>query len=129
MDKIAILVLFLITTTSVAQDQGSLSGTILDLEMNEEPMLMANVQLKGQAQKAETNFHGNFELKDVPVGEHTLVVSYAGYDNLEIPVFIEKDKTAKIQCGLSQKTILLSDYAVNTTDRTDFHLSPASSLK
>ncbi|MGB5434423.1 MAG: carboxypeptidase-like regulatory domain-containing protein [Maribacter sp.] len=129
MDKIVIIVIFLIAAKLVAQDQGSISGTILDLEMNEEPMLMANVQLKGQAQKAETNFHGNFELKDVPVGEHTLVVSYAGYDNLEIPVFIEKDKTSKIQCGLSQKTILLNDYAVNTADRTDFHLPPTSSLK
>ena len=129
MDKIAILVIFLITANIVAQEHGSLTGKVLDLEMNKEPMLLVNVQLKGQPQKAETNFHGNFELLDVPVGEHTLVVSYAGYDNLEIPVRIEKDKTSKIQCELSQKTILLSDYAVNTTDRTDFHLSPASSLK
>ena len=129
MDKIAILVIFLITANIVAQEHGSLTGKVLDLEMNKEPMLLVNVQLNGQPQKAETNFHGNFELKDVPVGEHTLVVSYAGYDNLEVPVFIEKDKTSKIQCELSQKTILLSDYAVNTTDRTDFHLSPASSRK
>jgi len=129
MNKIAIIIIFLIASSIVAQDKGSITGKILDLEMNNEPMLLANVQLKGQSQKAETNFHGNFELKNVPVGEHTLLVSYAGYDKLEIPVHIEKDKTSKIQCGLSQKTILLSDYTVNTADKTDFNLAPSSSLK
>ncbi len=129
MSKLAFIVAFLIASSIFAQDRGSINGKILDLEMNNEPMLYANVQLKDQSQKAETNFHGKFELKDILVGEYTLVVSYAGYDNLEIPVQIEKNKISKVQCGLSHKTILLGDYT-NIMDKTELSLAAASmSLK
>jgi len=123
MNKLVFLVIFLIVSNIFAQDKGSISGKILDLEMNNEPMLYANVQLKGHSQKAETNFHGNFELKDVLVGDYTLVISYTGYDKLELPVQIEKDKISKVHCGLSQKTILLNDYAVNKMNRKEFALT------
>ena len=129
MNKLVFLVIFLIVSNIFAQDKGSISGEILDLEMNNEPMLYANVQLKGQSQKAHTNFHGNFELKNILVGNYTLVISYAGYAKLEIPVEIEKDKISKVLCGLSQKTILLSEY-VYIMDKTELSLAITStSLK
>ena len=129
MNKLVFLVIFLIVSNIFAQDKGSISGEILDLEMNNEPMLYANVQLKGQSQKAHTNFHGNFELKNILVGNYTLVISYAGYAKLEIPVEIEKDKISKVLCGLSQKTILLNEY-VYIMDKTELSFAITStSLK
>jgi len=122
MNKLVFLVIFLTVSNIFAQDKGSISGKILDLEMNNEPILLANVQLKDQSQKAHTNFHGNFELKNILVGNYTLVISYAGYDKLEIPVQIEKDKISKVLCGLSQKTILLNEY-VYKMDRKEIALT------
>ena len=106
MNKITFLLAFLFALNILAQDKGSISGKVLDMGLNNEPMLMAHVALKDHSQKVETNFHGNFEFKDIPVGEHTLVVGYAGYETVEIPVHIAKDKTSRIRCGLYQKTIV-----------------------
>lgn len=122
MNKLVFLVIFLLISDIYAQDKGSISGKVLDLELNE-PMLYANVQLKGHSQKAETNFHGNFELKNILVGDYTLVINYTGYDKIELPIQIEKDKISKVQCGLSQKTILLNEYAVNKMNRKELALT------
>lgn len=129
MNKITFLLAFLFALNILAQDKGSISGKVLDMGLNNEPMLMAHVALKDHSQKVETNFHGNFEFKDIPVGEHTLVVGYAGYETVEIPVHIAKDKTSRIRCGLYQKTIVLGDYHPKHTDHTEASFAVGSSLE
>ncbi len=129
MSRFTFLFAFLIVSSIFAQDKGSISGKIIDLEMNNEPMLLANVQLKGQSEKVQTNFHGNFELKNIIAGDYTLVISYAGYNKLEIPVQVEKNKISEVQCGLSHKTIPLDHY-VDIMDKTELSVGGAStSLK
>ncbi|MBD0850398.1 carboxypeptidase-like regulatory domain-containing protein [Maribacter arenosus] len=129
MNKITFLLAFLFALNILAQDKGSLSGRVLDMGLNNEPMLMAYVALKDYSQKVETNFHGNFEFKNIPVGKHTLVVGYTGYETVEIAVHITKDKTSRIRCGLYQKTIVLGDYHPIHTDHTEASLAVETSLE
>ena len=118
--KLFFFSLLFITTSIFAQDKGTITGKILDLEAQNEPMLFANVQLIGQSINAQTNFHGVFELKNILVGDYMLVIRYAGYDELEIPVHIEKDKITNVQGGLSHKTIPLNQYTDNNSDSKEF---------
>ena len=120
MKKLTFLFAFFLIVGVCAQEQGSITGKIMDLEMENEPMLLANVQLKGHSKTTQTNFHGNFEFNNIPTGEHTLVVSYAGYEELEIHVLVEKGKISEVKGGLSQKTIFLNDVAMNKTDKIAF---------
>lgn len=125
MRKLTSILAIFITLGIFAQEKGAISGKIMDLEIENEPMLLANVQLKGDSKATQTNFHGNFELKDVPVGQHTLIVSYAGYENLEIPVLVEKDKIAEIKGGLAQKTLFRNDLAITKTTQKEFTSVPS----
>lgn len=70
------------TTLAVTQQTTKVSGVIVDA-VNGEPIIGANVVVKGTTNGTSTDFDGNFSL-DVPAGA-TLVVSYIGYLNQEVP--------------------------------------------
>jgi len=109
MKKFFIIGAFLVTALSFSQNQGSIKGNILDKEMHNEPLLFANVQLKESDKKTETNFHGNFEFTDLETGEYTLLVTYAGYESIEVAVQVNEEKTTQVNLGLAAKTFDLGD--------------------
>lgn len=65
---------------AIAQQTTKIKGKILDAK-NGEPIIGANVLVKGTTNGTITNFDGEYEL-DAPVGA-TLVISYIGYKNME----------------------------------------------
>jgi len=110
--KYLVLVFSLFFTVILfSQEQGAVIGTILDKEMNNEPMLFAHVQIKNTPISIQTNFHGNFEIQDINPGNYTLVVSYLGYETLEIPISIEENKITQVINELESKKISLQDIA------------------
>jgi len=101
---------FLLFTAIVfSQNQGAIRGTIADSAMNNEPMLFANVQLKGSDTSYQTNFHGNFEISDLKPGTHTLVVSYAGYQTQEIEVLVKNNEITEVYSEVSPMRINLDN--------------------
>ncbi|MGB5227927.1 MAG: carboxypeptidase-like regulatory domain-containing protein, partial [Eudoraea sp.] len=85
MKNLALVFSLFITTLMFSQQQGSVVGTILDKAMNNEPLLFANINIKNTPTTVQTNFHGNFEIDNINPGEYTLVVSYLGYETIEVP--------------------------------------------
>jgi hypothetical protein len=102
-----------------AQRSGTISGSISDSEMQEEPLLFANVALKNTLWSTQTNFHGNFEFADVTPGEYTLVVNYLGYETLEMPIVVKAGEMTSIQEGLSALSMDSESVAISAT-----HVSP-----
>ena len=111
MKTLILIVTFLCTTALCAQQKGVIQGTITDTAMGEEPMLFANVQLKGSATAYQTNFHGNFNIEDVATGNYILIVSYPGYETKEVPLRIEENKTLEINTNLSPIQISFANVA------------------
>ncbi|UGU17742.1 TonB-dependent receptor [Sinomicrobium kalidii] len=74
------VVFALIATATFAQ--GTVTGTVIDAEMNE-PLPGANVVVKGTSTGVSTDFDGNFQI-EVPENSGTLVVSYIGFVKKEI---------------------------------------------
>jgi len=99
-----------------SQSTGAVSGTITDLEMNGEPLLYANVKLENTEWNAQTNLHGNFEIKGVALGNYVLAVSFPGYETLKIPVGIAKNDVVKIHRGLSAKSLDVGQLLVSELD-------------
>ncbi|WP_297705858.1 carboxypeptidase-like regulatory domain-containing protein [uncultured Eudoraea sp.] len=111
MKNLALIFSLFITTLMFSQQQGTVAGTILDKELNNEPLLFANINIKNTPTTVQTNFHGNFEIHDINPGNYTLVVSYLGYETIEVPIIIEENKTTQIINGLETKKINLQDIA------------------
>lgn len=108
--KILLFICTLFTVgISFAQNDGSVRGTILDYDMNNEPMLYANITVKNTTYSAETNFHGNFEITNIAPGNYTLVISYLGYDTLELPLVVAENSVTEIFNGLETKKLTLGD--------------------
>ena len=102
MKRILFLLLVLVNVAFVtAQDSGAIVGTITDNEMQEEPLLFANVALENTLWSAQTNFQGNFEFTEVPEGNYTLIVTYLGYETMEIPVVVKAGEVTSIFKGLT----------------------------
>lgn len=95
-----IVVLALICAVPIwAQEEfdAHLVGHVLD-EKTGEHLPYVNVQVKGTNIGTVTDESGHFFLKNLPLGKQTIVFSYVGYENLELPVKIEENKTTAVAC-------------------------------
>ncbi len=111
MKKSFFLVSVLFSTILLAQQKGHVSGTIIDAEMQNEPMLFANVTIKGTEFKTRTNIFGNFEIENIEPGNHMISVSFAGYETKEIPVTILAGDYTILQTQLTAKKLDLDEIA------------------
>lgn len=84
-----------VATTLIAQQTGrTLTGTVTD--ENGEPVIGANVKIKGEALGTITDINGQFTLKNVS-DKAVLEVSYIGYKNQEIKVGGQKDLSIRLK--------------------------------
>jgi hypothetical protein len=103
--KLLFVVHFFAIICLFSQENSSVVGKVSDKELNNEALLFATVQLKNTSKITQTNFHGNFEFKDVEPGNYTLVFSFLGYETSEIAIAVKEDEIFKINSLLKQKTI------------------------
>ncbi len=103
------IVALLLSSGLYAQESGNLTGTIKDQEVFDEGVVFAQVRLKDTEIKTQTNFKGNFQLKNISPGTYILEVSYAGYDTLEIPVLIQAGESTEITQFMSAKMLSMED--------------------
>lgn len=105
MKYVIVFFVFFMTVAVFSQSNGSVRGTILDQELNGEPLMMAQVDILETSWNGETNLHGNFEIEDVEPGNYTLAVSYLGYETLEMPITVKGDEVTEVQHRLAAKSI------------------------
>lgn len=113
MRNLLVIIMILFTSLMFGQESGALKGTILDEEVNNEPLMFASVMLKDTDIAVETNLHGNFEIDGLEPGLYTLVISYPGYEERQLPVEVTLDEVSYIQKGLRAKRISLAEVAAN----------------
>lgn len=77
------LLVFLTTGVLGQTTTGTIAGTVKDAETGQ-PVVGANVTLRGSFIGAATDVNGKFRLLRVPVGVHTVLVSMLGYERLTI---------------------------------------------
>lgn len=102
-----------------AQDSGVISGKILDAELYNEPLLMANVALKHTEWSTQTNFNGNFELPDVPAGDYVLQIDFLGYERLEVAVHVNSGEQTAVLESLNAKAVPMFDTTAETKKEED----------
>ncbi|WP_373517343.1 carboxypeptidase-like regulatory domain-containing protein [Pricia sp.] len=105
MKTIFLIASFLFSLVVYSQSHGSVSGTITDLEMNGEPLLFANIELKDTEWGAQTNLNGNFEMSGITPGKYILAIGFPGYETLEIPIEVSENELVRIQEELFVKSV------------------------
>ena len=120
MKTYSILVFSLFTLASIAQDNGSVVGKLTDKELNNEPLAFANVLIKGSTQGTTSDFDGLFEISDVEPGTYTVVISFLGYETLEVPnIVVESGKVTEVNAALGASSVGLDEVVVTTSAQKD----------
>ncbi|MDP6909475.1 MAG: carboxypeptidase-like regulatory domain-containing protein, partial [Flavobacteriales bacterium] len=97
--------LLLLGNHALAQT-GKVKGFVYDSE-NGEPILFTNVILEGSTLGAATDVNGYYIITKVPVGDHTLKVTYLGYDTLSVPIKVTKDRITAKNLYLKKSSVKL----------------------
>ena len=107
---LAIFAIFLVTVGAGYAQTGSLQGKIVD--GNGQPLIGANVVIKGTTNGTITNIDGNYLLQKIPVGSQTIVASFIGFASFEQAVVIEDGKTATFNFTLVEDIATLDELVV-----------------
>ena len=114
------ILIFVFSTIVVAQDVGSVAGSLSDKDNNNEPLPFANVIIKGTSKGTTTDFDGNYLLDNIAVGTYTIEFSFVGYETLEVPnVVIEAGKVTNITTALGASAAALDEVIIKTTARKE----------
>ena len=105
--------ILLFSAFSFAQN-GTVSGVILDKEMNNEPLPFANVMVKGSSQGTTTDENGKYSLSLKP-GNYTLIFGYLGYENKEIAFTLKSNEKKIINYTLEASGVQLKDIEIVQT--------------
>jgi TonB-dependent receptor len=91
--KNIVLVAFLSLCNLIfSQSKGTVAGTVIDKEMNGEPLPFANVFIKGTSVGGTTDIDGKYSIV-APEGEQTIVFSFVGYQTIEKQITIKPEQT------------------------------------
>ncbi|MEC3905913.1 carboxypeptidase-like regulatory domain-containing protein [Tamlana sp. 2201CG12-4] len=123
MKYIVFIVFLLVTATSgFAQNSGSLSGNLFDVESNNQPLAFASVKIKETNAEVLSDENGVFKFENLAEGTYTLVYSFIGYETQETQVSITSNELTTVKLYLAASTISLDDLvmaiASNETKKT-----------
>ena len=107
------LAIFLLTSVfAIAQGDNSVKGFVYE-KSNGEPIMFANVYLKGTTLGSTTDINGYFSITRIPDGNYTLLVTMMGYDTIAEPISLKNSQILNKKFHLEEGAIRLE--AVNIT--------------
>ncbi|WP_299897864.1 TonB-dependent receptor [uncultured Aquimarina sp.] len=113
MRKFCTVIALFILGLNFAQETGTIAGTLLDKEVNNQPLPFANIVVLGTTLGTSSDFDGKYEIPNVPAGTYTLEFSFTGYETLRIPdVVIEPDKVTVIDTALGATAAALEEVVI-----------------
>ena len=104
----------LISALAFSQNKGTISGIITDKDLNNEALPFASVTIKGTTTGTSTDTDGKYTL-NVAEGQHVLVISFVGYETLEVPFKIKANETIVISKAIGSGSVNLDDIVVKST--------------
>ncbi|MBK7106238.1 MAG: TonB-dependent receptor [Ignavibacteriae bacterium] len=98
------LTVFFVLQTVVSAQTGNIKGKILD-QNSSETLLGSNISIKGTSLGAASDLEGNYIVRNIPVGQYTIEVSYIGYISKTLEINIIENRTIEQDFYLEAKTI------------------------
>lgn len=105
--KTLVTVLLISFCTQVFAQVGAIKGAVKDAT-TKEPIIAANVVIKGTTNGSSTDFEGNYIIKNVQPGTYTIQVSYISYKPFEGTVVVRAGETAVLNINLNPDVASLS---------------------
>ena len=108
-----LFIILIICSFANAQTKGTISGTVTDKEANNAPLPFANVVIKGTSTGVTSDEKGKYSISVNP-GSITLVFSFLGYDNIEVPVTVAAGEKVNINKAMGSGGYKLQDVVIKS---------------
>ncbi len=112
MKHLVTIILLAFSSLSFSQNTGMLIGKIMDNELQNSPLVMAQVTIKETATQTNTDLTGMFVIENLKAGDYTLVCGFAGYETQEINVHVDALEPAEVKVSLAASTVTFGDLAL-----------------
>ncbi len=124
-----ILYLVAFLSNHILAQTGTLKGQIID-STAKESMIGVTVFLEQNKLGAVTDVDGNFNIENIPQGEHIVTISFTGYSTKKITnVKIEDGKITTLNIGLREDVGSVGEVVVTAERETGSELSLISAIK
>lgn len=104
------------------QNSATVKGKVIDYQSGQ-PIQDANVFLANTMMGDASDAEGRFEIRNIPLGSHELVVSFIGYEVRKIPLRFTRPATREFTIRLEQKPIEAPEIAVSAEEMKDWQKS------
>ena len=130
MKTIKALVLFVLSTvTAIAQDGGTIRGTIKDSKTKED-IIGATILVQGINKGAATDINGFFSFGKLPVGSYSLKISFVGYESkIYEGVKVAANQVTELNLSLAEESATLAEVKVVAQKLTNTEQSVISEIK
>lgn len=109
-----LFVTLFICVIGFSQDNGTITGVLLDKDSNNQPLPFANVVIKGTKIGANTDIEGKYTISIAP-GKYTVVFNFVGYETTEVPVTVIANETVTANSSLGSGSYKLKDVVVKSS--------------
>lgn len=107
------LALCLVSLLSVAQTTGGFKGKIIE-QSTKQPILGVSVVIDNTNLGAATDFEGEFEINNIPVGSYSVTISYVGFQTKNISeIIITSNKTYYSEIELLESASELDEVTIS----------------
>ncbi|MCD4694693.1 MAG: TonB-dependent receptor [Bacteroidales bacterium] len=107
------LILLTISVFTMAQ-KGTIRGFVYEKETGE-PVIFTNVYLLSTTYGAATDVNGYFVISQIPPGKYNLMVTYLGFDTLQMDVSIKADEIISKQLFLKKGSYTLEQVQISAS--------------
>jgi outer membrane receptor protein involved in Fe transport len=112
--KFKLIVTFLLITVLGFAQKGTITGTLTDKDVNNEPLPFANVVIKGTNIGVTTDETGKY-IVNIEAGTYTIQFSFLGYETIEEKVEVKAGETVTVNKALGSGSYQLKDVVIQNT--------------
>ncbi|XCF06981.1 carboxypeptidase-like regulatory domain-containing protein [Tamlana crocina] len=112
MKHIIVIAAILFSTLSFSQKTGLIVGKVLDNEVENAPLVLADISIKDTEVKASTDQTGMFVIENLKAGDYTLVCSFVGYEPQEVDVHVDGFNPVELKLTLEASNVSMDDIAL-----------------
>jgi hypothetical protein len=110
--KLVVTILILsFTSLCFSQNTGMIVGKIMDNELQNSPLIFADIAIKGTSIKCNSDLTGLFVLENLKDGAYTLICSFVGYETQKINVTVISGQSTDVKLGLNASTVSVLELA------------------
>ena len=110
--KIFLIIFSFLFAFSIVAQKSTIRGFITDKNTSE-PIMFCNVSIEGTSHGSQTDLNGMYTLSKVPVGNHTIVVTFVGYEKLTKNVNLKEGQILTLKLELKTSTVNLNEIEIS----------------